>query len=356
MKIGIIAHLKHPIRSPFLGGLEAFTYDITQRLIARGHDVTLFASSKSDGSLNVSPILSDDHYDDTTGYREKNPNLSSEYIAEHHAYMELMQHIDTMELDVIFNNSLHYVPITMAGLVKTPMLTVLHTPPFFELKNAVKAEQRQGTIRYVTVSDRNAENWQPYTAECTVIQNGIDLSAWTDYPEPNGDYAVWFGRIHPDKGTDLAIQAAKLAGVKLKLAGNIADEKFFRTKVEPLLDDNIQYVGQKNHNELNELIGNAFVSLITPTWEEPFGLVVAESLACGTPIAGFAIGALPKLITTDTGVLAAAGNVEDLSKAISSARVKDRSACRTHAASSFDVEKMVFAYEDQLMQLLSVYQ
>jgi glycosyltransferase involved in cell wall biosynthesis len=356
MRIGIIAHLKHPIRAPFLGGLEAFTYDITKRLIARGHDVTLFASSKSDAALNVFPVLSDEHYDDVTGYREKKPNLSSEYMAEHHAYMQLMQEIDHMDFDIIFNNSLHYVPITMAGLLKTPMLTVLHTPPFFELKNAVKQEQRRATITYVTVSDRNAENWKPYTQNCSVIQNGIDIESWKYYDQPEGGYAVWFGRVHPDKGTHLAIQAAKLAGVNLKIAGNMADEKYFKTQVEPLLDDTVEYLGHKNHQELNELIGNAFVSLITPAWEEPFGLVVAESMACGTPVAGFSIGALPQLVTAQTGSLAAAGDVTGLAAAIAAARLKSRSGCRKHAAETFGVEAMLIAYEDQMAQLLNVFQ
>lgn len=357
MKIGIIAHLKHPIRTPFLGGLEAFTYDVSKRLIARGHEVILFASSKSDPLLNVYPILNDDSYDDVTGYREKRPNLSSEYMAEHHAYMELMQHIDTLGLDVIFNNSLHYVPITMAGMISTPMLTVLHTPPFFELKNAVELERRQAGITYVTVSARNAENWKTYTDECMVIHNGIDLESWTYYAAAQqGDYAVWFGRIHPDKGTHLAIEAAKLAGIPLKIAGSVADEKYFKTQVDPLLGGLIEYVGHKSHQELNFLIGNACVSLITPVWEEPFGLVVAESMACGTPVAGFAVGALPQLVTADTGALARAGDVKDLASVITAARQKKRSACRAHAERNFSVETMITAYEDQLAQLVNVFQ
>lgn len=355
MKIGIIAHLKHPIRSPFAGGLEAFTHDICKRLTARGHEVVLFASSKSDTELNLYPILNDDSYDDVTGYREKKPNLSSEYMAEHYAYMELMQHIDTLDLDIIFNNSLHYVPVTMAGIVKTPMLTVLHTPPFFELKNAVRLERTNGNILYATVSARNAENWNSYTSECTVIQNGIDLQSWEFYAEPDGDYGIWFGRIHPDKGTHLAIQAAKIAGMPLKIAGGIADEKYFKTQIEPLLDDKIQYLGHKNHSELNILIGNAIVSLITPTWEEPFGLVIAESLACGTPIAGFAIGSLPYLVTKDTGTLAAPADVEALAAAITQASLKDRALCRNHAKSHFDVEKMINSYEDLLKQRISAF-
>lgn len=356
MKIGIIAHLKHPIRAPFYGGLEAFTFDICKRLQKRGHEVILFASSKSDTALNVHPILNDDHYNDTTGYREKSPNLSSEYMAEHHAYMELMQHIDTMELDIIFNNSLHYVPVTMAGLLKTPMLTVLHTPPFFELKNAVKLEAKQGNIRYTTVSARNAENWSSFTHNCTVIENGIDMQEWTYNPAPEGDYAIWFGRIHPDKGTHLAIQAAKMAGVPLKIAGTIADEKYFKTQVEPLLDSRAIYVGHKNHADLNTFIGNALVSLITPVWEEPFGLVVAESLACGTPVAGFATGALPQLVTDLSGSLAAPGDAPELAAAIQQAMAKNRSDCRAHAEQSFGIEKMLTAYEDQFAAMLPVFQ
>ena len=357
MKIGIIAHLKHPIKSPFRGGLEAFTYDICKRLSARGHEVILFASSKSDPSLNVYPILDDSSYDDQTGFREKKPNLSSEYMAEHHAYMNLMQHIDSMELDVIFNNCLHYVPVTMAGMLKTPMLTVLHTPPFFELKNAIQLESKQANmpITYVTVSDRNAENWQPYTkTTCMVIENGIDLNSWDFYPRPSGNYAMWFGRIHPDKGTHLAIQAARLAGIPLMIAGMIADERYFKTQVEPLLNDDITYVGRKTHKELNALTGNALLSLITPAWEEPFGLVVAESLACGTPVAGFAIGALPRLIIPETGALASPGDIAGLAAAIALAVVKDRSHCRKHAESHFDVERMVSRYEEQLEELVMV--
>lgn len=356
MKIGIIAHLKHPIRSPFAGGLEAFTFDICQRLTAGGHEVTLFASSKSDPALTVYPILSDTHYNDLTGYREKKPNLSSEYMAEHHAYMDLMQQIDAMGLDLIFNNSLHYVPITMANLLQTPMLTVLHTPPFFELKNAVKMAGSSGKMQYVTVSARNAENWQPYTQDCRVIQNGIDLHSWTYNPAPEGQYAVWFGRIHPDKGTHLAIQASKLAGIPLKIAGTIADEKYFKTQVEPLLDEQVTYLGHKDHQELNQLIGHALVSLITPVWEEPFGLVVAESLACGTPVAGFAIGALPGLVPESTGVLVAPNDSTALAGAITEASKKDRSACRKHAEATFAIEAMVLAYESRFEELISVSQ
>jgi len=350
MKIGVIAHIKHPIRSPFSGGLEAFTYDICRQLMQKGHQITLFASSKSDESLNVYSILDDTYYNDETGFREKRPNVSSEYMAEHHAYMDLMQHIDTLNLDIIFNNSLHYVPITMAGMLETPMLTVLHTPPFFELQNAVKLAESRSDMKYITVSAKNAANWSDYTANCDVIPNGINLQLWEYHPEAKGDYVIWFGRIHPDKGTHLALQAAKMAGVKLQIVGTIADEKYYNEQVAPLLNEQIICAGHKNQEELNNLIGNAILSLITPVWEEPFGLVVAESLACGTPVAGFATGALPLLITEETGVLVAPGDAKALAQAIEKARLKNRASCRRHAEASFDADNMVQQYEEQLSQ------
>jgi len=129
MKIAVLAHLKHPIRKPFMGGLEAFTYEVTKLLLQRGHEVTLFASEHSDPSLNVHAILSDVDYDMETLSRFRSHELSEDFISTHHAYLELMQEIDQYDFDVIFNNSLNYVPITMATLAETPMVTVLHTPP-----------------------------------------------------------------------------------------------------------------------------------------------------------------------------------------------------------------------------------
>ncbi|HEV7381848.1 MAG TPA: glycosyltransferase, partial [Dyadobacter sp.] len=303
MRIGIIAHLKYPISKPFKGGLEAFTYDISQRLLANGHDVVLYACAGSDPILNVRPILPENEYHPVISSKFTSRELSTEFISTHHAYVELMQHIDNDELDVIFNNSLNYVPIMMASVVKPPMVTVLHTPPIFELKNAIRREQRAGKVKYVSVSPSNARNWREYAPKCDVIPNGIDLTRWHYHPENDGSYLMWFGRIHPDKGLHIAIQAAKIAGKKLKVAGAISDEFYYAQFIKPLLDDSIEMVGHCTNGQLNDLIGNAEVCLITPCWDEPFGLVVAESLACGTPIAGIGRGALPDLLCEKTASL-----------------------------------------------------
>lgn len=345
MKIGVIAHIKHPIALPFAGGLEAFTHEMVRKLIARGEEVVLFASSRSDAGLPIYPILSDDNYDALAGSRSKKPNVSSLYMEEHHAYFELMMAIDRLGLDLIFNNSLHYVPITMASLLRTPMLTVLHTPPFFELKEAVKREYHNGRMRYVTVSGQNKVNWRPYLPQCAVVPNGIDLSKWTYSPRHTGPYAFWYGRIHPDKGLPYAIRAAKLAGMPLKVAGRICDEAYYKKEIFPLLNDGVELLGHLSQTELNKLVGNASVCLITPIWEEPFGLVVAESLACGTPVAGFGVGALPALLTPETSRLVAPKDSASLAKAMREASRLDRDSCRALAEARFDVEHMVDAYQ-----------
>ncbi|MCX2574137.1 glycosyltransferase [Pedobacter sandarakinus] len=353
MKIGIIAHLKHPIIAPFAGGLEVFTHQITRLLVARGHEVLLFASSKSDPGLPLVAILNDDHYDSKTGIRERKRDLPSEYVAEHHAYFKLMLSIDDYDLDIVFNNSLHYIPITMANAIKTPMLTVLHTPPFYELDLAIRAERKQPVINFVTVSKQSAINWQDLVENCSVITNGIEMDCWEARTETDEiPYAVWFGRIHPDKGLHLAIEACKRAGISLKIAGGIADKRYYETKIVPLLDGTIEQLGLLNQRQLNKLISGAVVCLITPCWQEPFGLVVAEAMACGTPVAGFKMGALPELVNNKCGVLVDFPDTNALAEAIVQARMLDRTQI-AREASKFDIVNMVDKYEQMMAKIIA---
>ena len=336
-----------------MGGLEAFTHDIAKRLKDRGHDITLYASELSDPYLNVQVILSDMDYDRETFSRFRSHELSEDFISTHHAYLELMQDIDGKGHDIIFNNSLNYVPLTMSTMLETPMVTVLHTPPIFEMKRAMAHERKIGKINYVSVSKTNAQAWKPYLNDCAVINNGIDTLAWKFHEAPTGNYVVWYGRIHPDKGTHIAIQAAKLAGYHIKVAGSIADRHYFETYVEPLLDESVELLGNCSHQELNDLIGNALTCLITPCWEEPFGLVVAESLACGTPVTGISRGALPYILTEETGCLTSSNNPAELAGCITKAITLDRGACRKRAETTLDVERMVDAYEELFISTIA---
>jgi glycosyltransferase involved in cell wall biosynthesis len=237
----------------------------------------------------------------------------------------------------------------MAETVNTPMVTVLHTPPFYELELAIGAAKPNPRIDFVTVSAKNAQNWNKYVDDCAVISNGISLSEWEFYEESAKDsYAFWFGRIHPDKGLHLAIVAARKAGIRLRIAGGIADQKYYEKEIVPLLGEDTELLGLLDQKELNREIGQASVCLITPCWEEPFGLVVAEAMACGTPVAGFRMGALPELISIETGVLTDFGDTDGLAEAIKHVTQLNRKTVRDYADSNFSDEQMIGAYEQLL--------
>jgi glycosyltransferase involved in cell wall biosynthesis len=340
LRIGVLTHIKHPIRQPFAGGLEAFTHDVTLGLRARGHAVTLFAKGGSAAALQAVAVPDEEAC--------RHPSLSSAYVAEHHAYLKVMQGLDDHGFDVIFNNSLHYVPLTMASLIRTPMLTVLHTPPFFEMLNALRGDRSRG--RFSTLSTANARQWREVVEDCAVIPNGIDLDGWRPAASV-GEHALWFGRLVPEKGAHLAIDAARQAGIALRLAGHAVDEGYFKAQIQPRLGPGVEYLGHLQRPELAVELAHAAVALMTPCWEEPFGLVVAEALACGTPVVAFDRGAMRDLISDEVGCLVPANDVAALAAAIPRALGKSRQACRARAEAQWNHELMLDRYEALLTEV-----
>ncbi|KAK0341063.1 hypothetical protein LTR94_027956, partial [Friedmanniomyces endolithicus] len=146
-------------------------------------------------------------------------------------------------------------------------------------------------------------------------------------------------------GLDLAIDAARLAGLPLRIAGPISNPGYFEQFIAPRLDQDVQYMGHLPHRELARLVGGALVALCTPRWEEPYGLVVAEALACGTPVAAFRRGGVPALLSKNCGVLAEPDNVASLASAALAASMLSRQACRAHAERYCDAQRMVDQYE-----------
>jgi glycosyltransferase involved in cell wall biosynthesis len=342
LRIGILTHIKFPVCQPFAGGLEAFTHDVTLGLRARGHGVTLFAKGGSAAELEAVAIPDEEQC--------RHPSLSSAYIAEHHAYLKVMQRIDDYGFDVIFNNSLHYVPVTMASMIRTPMLTVLHTPPFFEMVNALSGDRKVG--HFSTMSAANARRWSDVVPHCALIPNGIDLEHW----RPGGavgEHAFWSGRLVPDKGAHLAIDAARKAGIDLRLAGQRVDERYFKEQIEPRLGPGVAYLGHLQRAELTVELAGAAVALVTPCWDEPFGLVVAEALACGTPVAAFDRGAMSDLISDEVGCLVPPNDVAALAVAMTVARGKSRAACRARAEAQWNHDLMLDRYEALLADVVA---
>ena len=349
MRVAIIAHLKHAIREPFAGGLEMHTYLLAQSLRMRGHDVTLFASTQSDPALGVEAICDETSLLET-GIAEANDVA---FFREHHAYLRLMGELRHRDFDVVHNNSLHYLPVSLAETLATPILTTLHTPPFCWLESGIRL-CRSDAMRFVAVSAATARMWSHVAHIDRVVSNGIDLDHFPFRPVADAEpYLVWYGRIVREKGLDLAIEAARIAGLPLRIAGPIADPAYFAAEIEPKLDGDTRYVGHLDHRALAALIGGARAALCTPRWEEPYGLVVAEALACGTPVAAFARGGVPDIVDARSGVLAIPDDTASLAEAAIAATRLSRADCRERAVLTCNAETMIDAYEALYAEMIA---
>lgn len=347
MRIGIIAHLKYPIAEPFAGGLEMHTHLLARSLRDRGHSVTVFASSRSEPELGLEAICAETAISHV-GTAEA---TDIAFFQEHHAYLSLMTELRHRRFDLIHNNSLHYLPVSMADSLPMPMVTTLHTPPFCWLESGIRLCRARNNA-FVAVSNSVAGLWEHVMPTDAVIMNGIDLDRFAYRPSSNLDnYLVWYGRIVPEKGLHLAIAAARKVGLPLKIAGPILDEGYFRDQIAPHLGTGAIHVGHLSHAELAELVGGARAFLCTPMWDEPYGLVVAEALACGVPVAAFARGAIPEILDATCGVLAEPDDVGSLAYAALNALSLDRRACRRRAERVCNASRMIDAYEALYLRL-----
>jgi len=343
LRVAIIAGSRHPIAQPFAGGMEAQTWLLASGLGARGHDVRVFAGPGSDPALGQMEILDHQPLELSDEARADVSMPPEAFMREHHAYQQLMLRLATdPTVDVVHNNSLHYLPVAMADLLRCPVVTTLHTPPTPWLESA--SADSAGSL-FVAVSEHTAERWSPKLRIHRVILNGIDLGLWSVGPG-DGGYAVWTGRLVPEKGPHLAIDAAAKAGIPLVLAGPAYDHAYVRDEVLPRLGPTVRWVGHLDQAALTRLVGRASVAVVTPCWDEPYGLVVAEALACGTPVAAFARGAVPELVTAACAALAEPGDVDGLAAAILRARGLARGDARQHAELTCSATRMMDEYED----------
>jgi glycosyltransferase involved in cell wall biosynthesis len=349
LRIGLIGSVKFPQRPPFAGGLEAHTWMLAEGLRDRGHEVTVFGTDAPEGCA-VHRVCID--WSPSPGARRDISAMPKDLVAEHHAYLHILRLLVTrqVDVDVVHNNSTHHLPLVMAPLLPAPVVTTLHTPPTPWLESAFALGERdQGHI--VSVSHANAAEWAPGTVD-EVIGNGVDCELWRPLPSVRPEGAVWFGRLVPEKAPHLAIDAARAAGLPLALAGPVHDPTYFAAEIAPRLGDDVHHVGHLDPHDLAALVASAEVCIVTPVWAEPFGFVVAEALSCGTPVAAFANGALPELVTAEVGCLAPADDPEALADAVTRARHLDRRRCRAHAVEHFSLDAMVDRYEEAFLRCL----
>jgi glycosyltransferase involved in cell wall biosynthesis len=241
------------------------------------------------------------------------------------------------EFDLIHNNY-DFLPLTYLPFIKTPMLTTIHG---FSEQDILRVYHEHKDTYYVSISDADRDKDLPYLA---TIYNGIDLSnlSFRDVP---GDKLVFLGRIHMDKGTHLAIEAAQKAGMELIIAGIIQDQEYFDTLIKPYLNDStIQFIGPVDPVQRDALFKEAYAVLHLNTIPERFGLVMAEAMAAGVPVIAMDLGSCREVIADKvTGYLV--NSVEQAAEAIEKIGLIDRRQCRERVEHNFTIDRMVEAYE-----------
>jgi len=313
---------------------------LTEGLVRRGVDVTLFATADSLTGAHLRAVC-------PTGYEEDRALDAKVWEGLH--ISEVFEH--AAEFDLIHNH-FDFLPLTYSRLTTTPLVVTIHGFSSERILPVYRKYDR--TAHYVAISNADRAPGLRYAA---TVYHGIDLSGFTFRPEA-GDYLLFFGRIHPDKGAYEAIQIARRTGRKLILAGVIQDDAYYRTQVEPYLDgDRVTYVGSADPTRRNELLGGALALLHPIAFDEPFGLSVVEAMACGTPVIAFERGSMREVVADgETGFLVR--TVEEAVAAIGPAgadgplRRLDRAACRRHVEQRFSVERMVDGYLEVYRKVL----
>ncbi len=307
------------------GAWETVAGNIAEGLVARGWDVTLFATRDSVTRARLHAVV-DRGYEEDCAVDPK--------VAEYLHISEAFE--NAAEFDLIHSHY-DFMALTYSRLVETPVLTTIHG---FSSPQIMPVYQKYRDGYFVSISDADRTPGLNYLA---TVYNGIDLSLYR-LQESGGDDLVFLGRIHPDKGVHLAIEVARLSGVPLLIAGIIQDKQYFRDQVEPYLDRNIRYIGPVDIRGKNELFARARALLHLNTIPERFGLVLAEANAAGVPVIAMDLGSCREVIQDgETGFLVA--SVDEAIRALKRLGEIDRAACRRRVQECFSMQTMVAAYE-----------
>ena len=338
MRIAIVAPLEIRVPPVAYGGIELVVSMLTEELVRRGHNVTLFASGDSITRANLVSVVSE-------FFRKTERSSSS---------LSLLNMVSCLEkaddFDIIHSHTA-VEGFATAGLVKTPMLTTFHGG--LEGDSLILFNHYKGW--YNTVSKSALSLLPPKDRFAGVIYNAINCNDYPFNDETRGEYLLFFSRISPDKGPHLAIQVARRLHIPLILAGNLhpVEREYFMTRILPFVDGKmVRYEGEVDDQRKKELMANAKCLLAPITWPEPFGLFMIEAMACGTPVIAFDLGAAPELVRhEETGFV-----VHSLDDMVDSVQKLDRIdpwKCRQRVLQNFDVPVLADNYLKAYNQILS---
>ena len=331
LRIAVIAPVWFPVPPTGYGGIEWVVWLLADGLVEAGHDVTLFASGDSRTKAKLSAVFE----------TAPSARIGQTLPELHHC---LACYVRAAEFDVINDHS-GLPAAAIGGLIDAPVLHTVHGPldgeggAIYELIAQVAPGVR---LISISMNQRKPKPHLPWVANCP---NALDFSLYPVKPH-RGDYLLFLGRMSPDKGCHRAIDVAITAGLPLKIAGKKREpleQQYFSEYVAPHLSDTIEYLGEVTHGEKVELLQNARATLFPIEWEEPFGLVMIESMACGTPVIATNRGAVPEVIEHGrSGIIV--DDYRDMAAALEEADTLDPHELVRYAQERFSPERMVADY------------
>ena len=335
MRIAVLSPISWRTPPLHYGPWESVVSLLTEELVHMGIDVTLFATgdSRTSGKLVAvcpHPYSEDDSVDPK--------------VAECLHISEIFERADKFDL---IHNNFDFLPLTYSGLVGTPVLTTIHGFSSPKIIPVYKKYNDRG--HYVAISESDKSPELDYVA---TIHHGIDIAQFP-FSGAEGEYLLFFGRIHPHKGVYEAIQVAQHAGIKLVIAGIIQDQDYFSSKVEPHIDGvTVEYLGSVGPEQRPDVLGHALALLHLISFDEPFGLSLVESMACGTPVIAFRRGSMPEIIRDgETGYIVE--NIEGAINAVAAIKSIDRAQCRADVEQRFTSARMARDYVRVYQEILN---
>jgi glycosyltransferase involved in cell wall biosynthesis len=326
LRVAVLAPISWRVPPRHYGPWEQFASLLTEGLVARGLDVTLFASADSETSARLVGTI-------PTGYSE-DASLDAKVWEALHIATAFER---APEFDLI-HNSFDFLPLTYSGLVETPLITTIHG---FSSERILPVYQRyDGHGHYVAISDADRHPSLTYAA---TIHHGIPMDRFP-LSEEAGDYLLFFGRIHPEKGAAEAIEVAARSGLRLVIGGIVQDRDYFERAVAPRVDgDRVTYLGPVEAGARAELLGRARALLHLISFDEPFGFSVVEAMASGTPVIAHPRGSMPEVIQDGVGGFLV-GSVDDAVRAVERCAGLHGAGVRASVETRFGVDRMVDAY------------